>query len=159
MKKTLLIFFVIFIALPNTQNAQDRSALRAARMSFDAAEKNHKASNYQEAAQEYTIVVNTIPVSTDSRRYLEIRMQSLIGLVDIHFNKKTNFEKACHHVHLYLNDMEIIKAGDVLRASDRLDYLRKEQEYINNHIPKCESYKRLDQDAEEFKKHFDDRLQ
>lgn len=158
MKKTLLILFVCIIAFPNAQQAQDRSILRAARMSFNSAENNFKNGNYAEAAQEYTIVINTIPVSIDSKRYLEFRLQSVIGLADIYFNKITNFDKACQYVDLFLKDMETVKAGDVFRASDRLNYLRKEQEYINNYVSKCKSYRRSEMDREEFRKHFEEQL-
>lgn len=158
MKKVLLTLIIFSIALPNVLNAQDRSTLRAAVMSFDSAEKNHKAGNYEQAAQEYTIVLNSIPVSIESRRHLEIRLQSVIGLVDIHYHKITNFNKACEYVQLYLSDMKVVKSGKVLRASDRLDFLKKEQEYVSNYLPKCHSYEGLDSDADKFRKHFDEEL-
>lgn len=158
MKKAIATIIVFFIALPLFVNAQDRSVLRAARMSFNAAEKNHKAGNYRKAAQEYTIVLNAIPVSIESRRHLEMRLQSVIGLVDIYYYRTTNFEKACKYIHMYLRDMKVVTAGEVLRASDRLEYLRKEQDYINNYLTKCDSYQKLDREAEKFKNHFDDHI-
>lgn len=158
MKKKLLIIIVVIFALPIVLQAQDRSALRAARMSFNSAENNYKEGNYKEAAHEYTIVVNTIPVSIDSRRYLELRLQSVIGLVDIFFNKTINFEQACKYVDLYVSDMKTVTAGDVLRASDRLNYLRKEQEFNNNYVSKCKTYRRSEYDIEEFRKHFEEQL-
>ncbi len=108
MKQTLLLIVIICLSALAT-HAQDNRALRAARMSFNDAETNYNRGNYQEAAREFTIVVNTIPTGIDSRRHLQRRLESLIYLVDIHFYKHVNIDQACEYLNMYYREMNLIR--------------------------------------------------
>lgn len=155
MKKAILLTAMIIMSLGLQSYSQDSRAMRAARMSYNSAKKNDKKGNYEEAAREYEIVINTIPASVDSRRYLEIRLESLIKLVDIYFYKQVNINAACEYLQMYFDNMNIIRNQGTLRASDLLDYQRIEKEFASEHSPKCENYEGIDKDMENFKRKFE----
>ena len=126
--------------------------MSAARNSFSSAETNQRRGNYEQAVQEYQIVINSVPVTNDSRRYLEMRMESIINMVEIYFDNLKDFTKACQFVYLYLDDMDTIREGEVLRASQLLRFLRKEQEYLNDHLEHCKKYQEMEDTRERFRR-------
>lgn len=128
-------------------------------MSFSSAENNYKRGNYEQAAREYEIVLNTLQSPPTSRRYLEMRLESLISLIDIYFYRQVNITKACERLQMFMTDMKTIRNQGVLRASTLLDYQRKEHELRASHLPKCESYNGLERDMEQFKRKFEEEFE
>lgn len=156
MKKLIVLSILLSLSFSFDVFAQDSRALRAARMSFNSAEKNFKNEKFEEAAREYEIVVNTVPATTDSRRYLEMRLESIIKLVDIYFYHQVNISKACKTVQLYSDNMNRVRNQGTLRASALLKYQRIEQEFTAEHAPKCRSYEGIDSDMDRFKQKFEE---
>ena len=155
MKKLIVLSVLLSLSFSLDLYSQDSRAFRAARMSFSSAEKNFKNGSFEDAAREYEIVINTIPESTDSRRHLEMRLESLIKLVDIHFYHHVNISKACEYVQQYSNNMNLVRNQGTLRSSALLTYQRVEQEFAREHKPKCRSYKGIDSDMDRFKQKFE----
>jgi hypothetical protein len=152
MQTCKLILLIFLFGLTSVVYSQDRQALRAADMSFSSAETNQRRGNYEKALQEFQIVINSIPVSCDSRKHLEMRLESIINSIDICFDKIVNFTLACEFVNLYLEDMETVRHGNVFRASKRLDYLRYEQEFLNDHMARCKKYEMMEETRERFRR-------
>ncbi|TVQ16307.1 MAG: hypothetical protein EA361_04330 [Bacteroidetes bacterium] len=159
MKKLIALSILLSLSLSLDLYSQDSRALRAARMSFSSAERNFKNSSFEEAAREYAIVINTIPASTDSRKHLEMRLESLIKLVDIHFYHHVNVSKACEYVQQYSTNMNVVRNQGTLRASTLLTYQRVEQEFASEHEPKCRAYKGIDSDMDRFKQKFEEEFE
>ena len=156
MKKIFLILLVIFMAANNAVVSQDTRAIRAARSSFQSAENNFKKNNFQQAAREYLIVVNSIPGNIDSRRDLNMRLNSVIKLIDISFNKSVNFNDACDYVHEYLDNVNSIRNSGILRSSELFEFQKIEQEYINDYIPKCENIDNSKNNMDNFRMKFEE---
>jgi hypothetical protein len=159
MKKLFFALLMLAMGMISQVQAQDSRTLRAARAAFSSAENNYKRGNHNLASQEYEIVINTIPASADSRRNLEMRLESLIKLVDIYFYKTPNINNACDYLQLYFENMNLIRNQGTLRASDLLNYQRKEMEFARQHVPKCENYNRIDTDMDRFKKIFEEEFE
>ena len=159
MKKLIVLSILLSLSYSVDVFAQDSRALRAARMSFNSAERNFNNEKHAEAAREYEIVINTIPATIDSRRYLEMRLESIIKLVDIYFYHRVNMSKACENVQLYSENMNLIRNQGTLRASALLKYQRVEQEFATKHEPKCQSYKGIDSDMDRFKQRFEEEFE
>lgn len=152
MKNLTLVLLSLVLLLPVNAISQDKRALRAADLSFSAAEKDYKKGNYQEAAQKYTIVVNAVPASVDSRKHLELRLDALIQLVDIYFYKSVNIEQACVYVSEYSNTINTIKNSGVLRGTTLMKYLKQEQDFANKEAKQCDGYERIGGDMNKFRK-------
>lgn len=153
----VMLVFCLF-CFPTKLNGQDNGALRIARTSFNSAERNYNNNRYKDALQEFRIVVDNIPVGNDSRRHLEMRMEALNFIIEICFYKHVNIEQGCQYLELFLSDMDVIRNSEVLRPSQRLDLLRKEQEYRTDYLPRCESYRESDQDIDRFRRLFDEQF-
>ncbi len=156
MTRLSISLVIALISLSVYAHAQDSGALRMVRMSFSSAESNYKAGNYEQALQEFKIVVNTVPVSVDSRRYLEMRLDAILYIIDIYFYKHVNLSQGCEFLNLYLEDMNAIRRGEVLRAGQRLEYFSKEQEFIANYVRRCENYQKTDEDMDNFRRRFEE---
>ncbi len=157
MMKTCLIFITLLLFCISFKICgQDNGALRVARTSFSSAERNYNNSRYQDALQEFIIVVNTIPVDIDSRRHLEKRMEALNYIIEISFYKYINIERGCEYLELFLNNMDLIRNSDILRPSQRLDLLRQEQEYRADYFPRCENYRKSEDNIDKFRQLFDE---
>lgn len=156
MKKAAVLSVIMMLLIVSEGIAQDSRALRAARMSFNSAERNYNRGNYQEAAREFEIVINTIPANTDSRRHLEMRLESLIAMVDIYFYRFINITNACQYMNMFFDNMNTIRNSGMLRASSLRDFQRKEQEFRSEHATKCDSYQNIERDMEEFRKRFEE---
>jgi hypothetical protein len=151
----MLFFFLAVFALPNTGYSQDKRALKAAELSFDEAETDYKKGKNSDAAQKYTIVVNSIPATVDSKKHLEMRLESLIKLVDIYFYKHINFQQACENLDLYISTMNTIRNSGVLKGSSLVEYLKKEQAFANKEVKQCEAYKSVGGDMNKFRQIFE----
>jgi hypothetical protein len=154
MKKILMICLMLIITLANLYS-QDSRSLRAAQMSFRAAENKFRQGKYNEAAIDYEIVLQTISADHTSRKYLEMRMESLVRVIDIYFNRANDISKACDHLDHYFATMDHIRRTGILKASDLLEYQRLEKRYDKEYFPKCEAYKNLDHDMERFREKFE----
>ena len=155
MKKFALILMLSTFLVPTYLLSQDRRALRAADLSYNIALRDYSKANYTEAAQKFDIVVSTIPASLESRKHLEMRLESLIKLIDIYFYRSANFSKACDYLQQYTNTVAISRNSGVLRSSTLLKYLKQQQEYNNKEASQCESYQRIDGDMDNFRKTFE----
>lgn len=158
MKTFFSILIICLLCFAPKLNGQDNGALRVARTSFSSAERNYNNGRYKNALQEFKIVVNSIPVETDSRRHLEMRMDALNYIIEISFYKYVNIETGCQYVQLFLSDIDKIRNSDVLRPSQLLDLLRQEQEYHADFIPRCESYQESGEDIDRFRQLFDEQF-
>ena len=156
MKKLILLLMISFLAVPEMIYSQNSSVLRASRRSFSAAQNNYKDGNYEQAIREYKIVINTIPANIDSRGDLTNRLESLIDIIDIYFSKYVNITKACEYVEIYKQDMNVVRTSGVLRTGQMLEFQQKEQEYISDYMPKCESYEKSGDDMDRFRRDFDE---
>jgi outer membrane protein assembly factor BamD (BamD/ComL family) len=158
--KNILLLTTILIMMCSTQSfSQDSRAIRAARASYASAENHFKRGNFEMAAREYEIVINTIPESTDSRKNLEMRLESMINLVEIYFYKQIDFTKACENLQMYYQNMNRIRNAGTLKASDLLNYQRKEKEFEADYSPKCRNYEGIHHNMENFKKKFDEEFE
>lgn len=150
---------ITLFAVPEIVHSQDISLLRASRRSFSSAKDNYKNGNYQKAIQEYQIVINTIPANIDSRGDLSNRLESLVDLIEIYSYKYVDLSKACEYIETFNNDMNIVRARGVLRASQLLDFQRKEQEYKADYLPKCDNYKKSGDDMNRFRETFEEEIE
>lgn len=127
-------------------------------MSFRSAERHFSNEDYRQASQEYLIVVNLIPADTDSRRDLNNRLESLIRLTDIYLNRSVEFARGCEYLNQYLEDMPVVRASGVLRASELVDFARKEQEYIEKKSSVCERFEQSEPDIERMRKELEQEI-
>ena len=158
MKNLALIFLMLAIAMPGKLYSQDKRALKAAEMSFNSAESDYKKGNFNEAAQKFDIVVNSIPAAIDSRKHLEMRLESLIKLIDIRFYKSVNITQACGYLELYESTINTVRNSGVLKSTDLLKYLKQMQEYTQKEATQCAGYERVGSDMEKFRKTFDEEM-
>ena len=156
MKRYLFVLIAFSIVFSTTSFSQDRSTLRAASMAFSAAERDYSNGDYRDAAQKFDMVVNSIPATSDSRRHLEMRLESLINLVDIYFYKSVNIRQACEYMQEYQNTMSTVSNSGVLRATGLMKYAQQAQDYANNHASKCEGYESVGRDMNRFRKTFEE---
>lgn len=154
-----IIQVVIILMLSSSVFSQDNRALRAARMSFSSAEDHLNKGNYQQAATDFEIVINTIPAQIDSRRNLNMRLESLIHLIDIYFYRHINIQNACKHIDTYLSDINVIRHQGTLRASELLHYQQKEKEYLSEKRTKCAKYESIESDMERFQRRFEEEFE
>jgi len=157
MKKVMIIFLATFLVVPVKLYTQDKRAIRAAELSYSAAENDLKKGNFQDAVQKFEIVVNTIPEGIDSRKHLVMRLESLINLIDIYFYKSVNIQEACKNLNLYYSNMNKIRNSGILKGRDLLQYLEQEKEF-SKHQSKCESYDQIGSDMDKFRKKFDEEM-
>ena len=139
--------------------SQDRDALRASRMSFRSAERHFSNGDYRQASQEYLVVVNLIPADTDSRRDLNNRLEALIRLTDIYLNRSVEFVWGCEYLNQYLENMPVVRGSGVLRASQLLDFARKEQEFIEKRTSVCERFEQSEPDIDRMRKELEQEIQ
>lgn len=155
MNKQLFIVSILILGLSILAIGQDSRALRAAKMSFNSAEDHYKRENYKQAKQEFLIVTETIPANIESRRYLIMRLESLINLIDISFYKIVNIEDACEHLNSFFDTMNTIRNRGVLNARQLLHYQQIEKDCMDQHVVKCEGYENIHDDMDEFRKNFE----
>lgn len=156
MKQFALILMLSTFLVPTYLLSQDRRALKAADLSYNAALRDYGKASYTEAAQKFDIVVSTIPALIDSRKYLEMRLESLIKLIDIYFYKSANFSKACDYLQQYTITLSTTRNSGILRSTTLLNYLKQQQEYNSKEASQCESYQRIDGDMDNFRKTFEE---
>lgn len=158
MKRATVILLALCLLTPSTLFSQDKRSLKAAELSYNAAEKDLKKGNYQDAASKFEIVVSSIPEGINTRKYLIMRLESLIKLVDIYFYKSVNVEKACQNLNLYFSNIAKVRNAGVLSTKELFSYLEQEKEF-SKEKSQCESYQRVGSDMEKFRKDFDKKLE
>lgn len=155
MKKILLCFAIILLLAPVVSFAQSRPLLIAADRSFSDAESNYKKREYREAAANFEIVVNSIPVEIESRKYLMMRLDALTALVDIYYNHRTNLELACARMETFASDMNYVKRADVLRGKQLYNYVQLEKDF-EKYSKNCRTFKNIESDKDKFERIFDE---
>lgn len=151
MKQFTLILISLMLFFTSEIFSQDKRALKAAELSFTSAERDYKKGEYLEAAQKYTIVVNSIPAAIDSRKHLELRLEALIKLVDIYFYKYVGIKQACEFLEEYKVTVNTMKNSGVLKGADLLKFLKQEQDYANKEAKQCDGYERIGGDMDKFR--------
>jgi outer membrane protein assembly factor BamD (BamD/ComL family) len=154
MKKLFLLLIVAIMIMPAEIYSQSRAMRIAADKSFSDAEKNMRKGNYKEAAANYEIVLNAIPITTDSRSDLMMRLDATTALIDIYVNYRTNFEHACEKMDIFSSDMQYIQKADILRGRQLYRYLQLEKDYAK-YDNQCKRYRSLESDKDDFEKIFD----
>lgn len=154
----LVLFTLFFFGVSSSVNSQDKKALRAAEMSYNFAKSDYKKGDFNEAAQKFDIVVSSIPASIDSRKHLEMRLESLIKLIDIRFYKSANISQACEYLSMYDETISTARNSGVLKSVDLLKYLKQMQEYSEKEAKQCAGYERVGSDMEKFRKNFDEEM-
>ncbi|MBN1988309.1 MAG: hypothetical protein JW783_02795 [Bacteroidales bacterium] len=155
MKKLLLFIVAITVIAPLAGVSQDKSTIRAAELSYKAAERSYKNGEYNDAAKGYEIVVSSIPVNVQSRKLLEMKMESNIKLIDIYFSKSVNLDKACEQTTSYMENVRRVKNGGVLKSKDLLRYLELQQDF-EKHLTTCANREKIDSEKKSFEKTFDE---
>lgn len=156
MKHLSLILITFFIVATATDVlSQDKKALKAAEMSYKVANNDFKKGDFNEAAQKFDFVVTTIPANIDSRKHLELRLESLIQLIDIRFYKSADISKACEYLGMYDETINTARNSGTLKSTDLLKYFKKMQEYSEKEVGQCAGYERVGTDMEKFRKKFD----
>lgn len=158
MKKLILVILSVAIVGQSHLFSQDKRALKAAEMSYSSAESDYKNGKYEEALQKFDIVFNTIPASIQSRKHLEMRLESIIKLIDIRFYKSVNISQACEYLDAYNSTISTVKNSGILRSADLLGYLKKQQEYAKKEATQCAGYERIGKDMDKFRKKFEEEM-
>lgn len=155
MKTNLILIIAIAFLSATTVNAQDSRLLKASDKSFDNGEQNYSKKRWTEASESLEIVVENIPVSVDSRKYLIMRFEANVMLIDIYFNRTNNLPAGCKSLNAFLDDINYVKKLGVFRAKDIFKYLELEKEYAQLKV-KCDSFGAINSDKKAFEKKFDE---
>lgn len=155
MRKLLLFIVAIAVIAPLAGVSQDKSTIRAAELSYKAAERSYKNGEFKDAAKGYEIVVNSIPISVQDRKLLEMKMESNIKLIDIYFYKSVNMDKACEQTNTYMENVRRVKNSGVLKSRDLLRYLELQQEF-EKHLTTCANREKIDSEKKNFEKTFEE---
>lgn len=158
MKKNLILLTVFTLILSGGLLAQNKALLKAADKSYVAGEKSFRKDRYKEAADSYEIVMKNIPISVDSRKYLLMRIESNIQLIDIYFNRAENLRKACIYVDRYYKDMNKIKNSPLLKSKDIFRFLELQKDY-EKYQRQCHNFEGINSDKKEFEKKFDEEFE
>lgn len=156
MKKITYLLVASILLMPLWIEAQDKRSLAAAEISFKSAQKEYAKKQYKEASQHFDIVVNLIPSSADKSKHIEMRLESLIALIDIHFYKAPNFTNACGYLQDYANTIDACQKSGVLKSAKLLKYLKQLQEYNAKEANQCDSYQRIGSDMDAFRNTFNE---
>ncbi|HNQ69464.1 MAG TPA: hypothetical protein PKN32_13885 [Bacteroidales bacterium] len=146
------IFSILYIPAQNTR------LLKAADDSFENGEKEYNRGHYSEAAPDLEIAVENISITTDSRKYVTMRFEANIMLIDIYFNHLNNLPAACRCLNCFLDDLSRMKNSGILKVKDLLTYLDLEKDY-SDRIRQCNNFETIDDKKSEFEKIFDEEFE
>lgn len=155
MKTNLILIIVIAFFSATSLNAQDARLLKASDKSFDAGEQDYSKKRWSEASASLEIVVENIPISVDSRKYLIMRFDANVMLIDIYFNQTNNLPAGCRCLNAFFDDINYVKSLGTLKARDLYKYLELEKDFANLKV-KCDSFEAIDSDKKAFEKKFDE---
>lgn len=154
MKKVILILCFFAVVFQAEVYSQSRAVQRAASNSFSDAEREYRRGDYNSAAMNYEIVLRTIPITSDSRRNVTMRLDATVALVKIYMDELTNFDKACQHLETFSSDLNYIKQEDVLRGRQLYNYLQLANE-LDEYKRNCSSFKNIESGKDAFEKRFE----
>lgn len=158
MKKNLLLLLLAGLFLTTYVSAQDSRLLKAADKSYEDGEKDYNKKRYNEAAESLEIVVENIEISAVPRKYLIMRFEANVMLVDIYFNKTNNLPAGCKALNNFLDDLDAIKNSGIFKAKDIYKYLELEKDY-SKFICQCENFESIDDKKDEFEKIFEEEFE
>ena len=156
--KTKFFFLIIAAFFATSLSAQDGKLLRAADKSFEAGEQDYSKKRWSEAAESLEIVVENIPANVDSRKYLLMRFEANIMLVDIYFEQLNNLPSACRCLNAFLDDIAAVKKSGMLKSKDIYKYLELEKDYAK-YKSTCDNFENIDSDKKEFEKKFNEEFE
>ena len=130
-------------------NAQDTRLLKAADDSYELGEKEYNRGNYAEAAPDLEVVVENIPISSDSRKYITMRFEANIMLIDTYFKHLNNLPSACRCLNSFLDDLNKVKDDGILKAKDLLRYLGFEKDF-DEYIRQCNNFNSIEDKKSDF---------
>lgn len=149
MKKKSFLLLIAGLLFLSYLPAQNSRLLKAADDSYEIGEKEYNREHYAEAAPDLEVVVENIAVTTDSRKYLLMRFEANIMLIDIYFNHLNNLPAACRSLNCYIDDLARVKSLGILKTKDLLRYLGLEKDYADR-IRQCNNFEIIDDKKSEF---------
>ncbi len=155
MKKNLILLVVLLVIGVSYTVAQDARLLKAADKSFSDGEKDYKKKRYNDAVPSLEIVVENINIRDASRKYLIMRFEANLMLIDIYFDKINNLRDGCVALNSFIDDINAIKSSGIFKAKDIYKYLELEKEY-STYITQCENFESIEKDKSDFEKIFDE---
>ncbi len=158
MKKNLLLLIFAGLFFTTYASAQDSRLLKAADKSYEDGENDYNKKRYKEAAESLEIVVENIPVNTDSRKYLLMRFEANVMLIDIYFKQLNNLPSGCRCLNSFFDDLAKIKSSGIFRAKDIYKYLELEKDY-DQYRRQCENFESIDDKKTDFEKVFDEEFE
>lgn len=158
MKKNLLLLIVAGLFFTTYVSAQDSRLLKAADKSYEDGENDYNKKRYKEAAESLEIVVENISVNIDSRKYLLMRFEANVMLIDIYFKQLNNLPSGCRCLNSFFDDLEKIKSSGIFKAKDIYKYLELEKDY-DQYRRQCENFESIDDKKTDFEKVFDEEFE
>jgi hypothetical protein len=158
MKKNLFLLIIAGVFLVSHSYAQDARLLRAADDSFEAGESQYNKKHYAEAAPSLEIVVENISINTDSRKYLLMRFEANVMLIDIYFKELNNLPSACRCLNSFFDDLSRVKDDGILKTKDLFRYLELEKSY-EGYSRQCNNFESIDDKKTDFEKVFDEEFE
>ena len=155
MKKNLILLAILMFLGTSYSIAQDARLLKAADKSYSDGEKDYNKKRYDEAVPNLEIVVENIDVRDVSRKYLIMRFEANVMLIDIYFNKLNNLRDGCVALTNFVDDINAIKSSGIFKAKDIYKYLELEKDYAT-YITQCENFQSIDEYKTDFEKIFDE---
>ncbi len=149
MEKKLFLFVIVGILSVIYLPAQNTRLLKAADDSYEIGEKEYNRGHYAEAAPDLEIVVENISISTDARKYLIMRFEANIMLIDVYFSHLNNLPSACRCLNCFLDDLSRVKNSGILKVKDLLRYLDIEKDYAD-YIRQCNNFDTIDDKKSQF---------
>lgn len=156
--KTKLFFLIIAAFVAVSVSAQDGKLLRAADKSFDAGEQDYSKKRWSEAAESLEIVVENIPIYVESRKYMILRFDAHVMLIDIYFNQLNNLPAGCRCLNSFFDDLNYLKNVPNLKSKDIFKYLELEKDYAK-YKSTCDNFEDIDSDKKEFEKKFNEEFE
>lgn len=158
MKKKSVLLVIASVLFSSYLPAQNTRLLKAADDSYEIGEKEYNRENYAIAAPDLEVVLENIDVTTDSRKYLVMRFEANIMLIDIYFNHLNNLPAACRSLNCFIDDLERVKSLEILKTKDLLRYLGLEKDYADR-IRQCNNFETIDDKKSDFEKVFEEEFE
>ncbi|MDD2635296.1 MAG: hypothetical protein PHW82_07335 [Bacteroidales bacterium] len=155
MKKNLILLTVLIFLGGSYAGAQNTRLLKAADKSFSDGKKDYNKKRYKEAAPSLEIVIENINVTDVSRKYLIMRFEANVMLIDIYFDKLNNLRDGCVALTNFVDDINAVKSTGIFKAKDIYKYLELEKDYAI-YITQCENFESIEKDKSDFEKIFDE---
>jgi|AntAceMinimDraft_14_1070370.scaffolds.fasta_scaffold201464_1 hypothetical protein len=158
MKKNIILLLFAVLFSTSYVLAQDSRLLKSANRSYDAGKKDFNKERFDEAAESLEIVVENINVRTDSRKYLLMRFEANVMLIDIYFNQVNNLPGGCKALNSFLGDIDAVKSSGIFKAKDIYKYLEMEKD-LEPYKRQCDNFESIDDKKDDFEKIFDEEFE